>query len=168
MELAAKQALQIAHHYYTDNNGSEGVESPSTLGKLPSLDELSRELHSHSSLLSHEWATHRGSKRGLFESTEIIEWSDGSAIGRDPNTVTESKMTSVSGSSSSNINKNKNVRKWNLLKRKRKSKHKTRHLMAEISKEAWMCGVCSKSVSSLETAEKHEQYHIQEEVLDLG
>jgi hypothetical protein len=166
VELAAKQALQIAYHYYTDNNGSEGAESPSTRGKIPSLDKLSRDSRSHSSLLSHELATRRGSQRGLFESTEIIEWSDGSAIGRDPNPASESKMTSISGSS--NSNKIKHMRKWNLLKRKRKSKHKTRHLTAEISKEAWMCGVCSKSFSSLEAAEKHEQYHIQEVVTDLG
>ena len=31
-----------------------------------------------------------------------------------------------------------------------------------------MCGVCAKSFSSLEAAEKHEDYHVKEVVEDLG
>jgi hypothetical protein len=34
--------------------------------------------------------------------------------------------------------------------------------------EAWMCGVCGKAFSSLEAAERHEEYHIREVVADLG
>ena len=43
------------------------------------------------------------------------------------------------------------------------------HLAAEVSsKEAWMCGVCGQTFSSFDAAERHEQYHIQEIVSDLG
>jgi hypothetical protein len=38
----------------------------------------------------------------------------------------------------------------------------------QISKEAWMCGICAKSFSSFEAAQKHEDYHIKEVVMDLG
>jgi hypothetical protein len=34
--------------------------------------------------------------------------------------------------------------------------------------DAWMCGVCGNAFSSLEAADRHEDYHIRELVTDLG
>jgi len=39
---------------------------------------------------------------------------------------------------------------------------------SQVSNEAWMCGVCAKSFSSFEAANRHEDYHIKEIVTDLG
>lgn len=59
--------------------------------------------------------------------------------------------------------------RWSILKKlQRRASNPTLKLAGELSNEAWMCGVCAKSFSSFEAAQKHEDYHIQEVVTDMG
>ena len=150
IQVAAQNALNNAH--ICDTSSQISVISDfngSNRGKLPSLD------FSQDSLLSQERAIRRGSRRGLFENNEV-------AHARRPSLSDYSsdfELTTATGSLSE--------RKWKFFVRKRK-KTPNSFLTSEITQEAWMCGVCAKSFSSLEAAEKHEDYHIKEVVEDLG
>ncbi len=119
---------------------------------------------SHSSYLSHQRAIHRGSGRGFFEPVDDIDsgfilddvFSTDRQLTTQPTAGTESRMTDDTG-------------RWSMLKKlKRRASKPTLKLASELSKEAWMCGVCAKSFSSFAAAVKHENYHIQEVVTDMG
>jgi hypothetical protein len=161
IEHAAQLAFKAAElGPSSGSKGSSSKEAPSP----PPCDDMSS--GSHSSYLSRRRATHRGSKRGLFEKLEIIHTGSGSSsyggsFDREPSTATETKTNSRSASSK----KSKSKSKFSFFKKK---KRRRLNLTAEISKEAWICGVCARSFSSFEAAEKHEDYHIREVVTDLG
>ena len=156
VHLAAKRALESA-------NGSNDFESSGSYldasgrERLPSLDL------SHNSSSSTERAIRRGSRLGLIENNEFPVHGDTSFAGSfdfELTTVSETRMSSLS-----EIKQRK--AKWVFLQSK-KPKKKAGFLTSEITQEAWMCGVCGKSFSSWDAAEKHEDYHIKEVVMDLG
>jgi hypothetical protein len=158
VQEAAQQALDSIH----STTGSQA--SLDSLRRRPSL-ELSHDSN-HSSDCSHELATRRGSRFALTESNEGFghyparSFSDSSLSVNEWTTVTDTRMTSISEEKMKRVNK-----KWLFYKRK---KAKKIFLTSGITQEAWMCGVCAKSFASLEAAEKHEEYHIKEVVMDLG
>jgi hypothetical protein len=83
------------------------------------------------------------------------------------NNNTES-LVSENGGTKNQKNTGMN-RKWSILKKLIKPPTiKKFSLTSEISNEAWMCGVCFKSFSSFEAAQKHEEFHIREVVEELG
>jgi hypothetical protein len=150
VQEAAQQALVSIH---------------TTDGSQASLDSLRRTSldfsHDSNSDYSHEQAIRRGSRLALTENNEGFghypapSFSDGSL------TVTDTRMTSISEEKK----KQPVIKKWMFHKRKEVKKIL---LTSGITQEAWMCGVCAKSFASLEAAEKHEDYHIKEVVMDLG
>ena len=163
VELEAKRAFQLAineNPSYSLNFDDVGSRSG---GKNPSMDHS---IGSHSSLMSRERAIGRGSRRGLFERNEIENrWVSHSDESEDyeatAGTTLESRTTG----------KSTRKAKFQFLKLKRKSKSnqsKRGSLTSEISKEAFMCGVCAKSFSSFDAAAKHEDFHVREVVDDLG
>jgi hypothetical protein len=125
----------------------------------------------------------------LFEETEMMSndnhnledasfsLDDGeSFLNKDLATTAETgtRFSTLSGNKSkknNNIKKNKDrqkKRKSSLFKLDKFGQIGLRKNFQDISKEAWMCGVCAKSFSSFDAAQKHEDYHIKEVVTDLG
>jgi hypothetical protein len=117
------------------------TDQPNSVVLRPSSTaDLNSDNSCQSSYLSQERAIFRGSNRGTFEENENIS----------------SSITTLSG-----------------IKRRKKKKAKKaakfmRSNQTQASNEAWMCGVCAKSFSSFEAANRHEDYHIKEIVTDLG
>ena len=156
IQVAARNALNNAH--LCDTSSQISVISDcigSNRGKLPSLD------FSQDSLVSQERAVRRGSRRGLFENNEV-------AHTRRPSLSDYSSDFELTTATGSLPESKRGKSTWKFFVRKRRKTPKNSFLTSEITQEAWMCGVCAKSFSSLEAAEKHEEYHIKEVVEDLG
>lgn len=107
---------------------------------------------SHSSIHSHEQAIRRGSKLAEVAMNEsensrrqlFLDDNDGNTDARTGTTASKSIL-------------------WPRRKKKKKGK------VEKIKEtEAWMCGVCAKCFSSFEAAERHEDYHVKEVLMDLG
>jgi hypothetical protein len=177
-----------------DNTTTKDATTPTTNQqrhpRRPSTDSAASKA-SHSSFLSYQRAIHRGSKRGLFEARDDDHMANNNKhhhhhhndsggslslnelLSREPTaamTATASKTTN-SLSPSDKHKRKKKKKRWSILKRITRLKplpNPKLLLASELSNEAWMCGVCSKSFSSFAAAERHEEYHIQEVVADLG
>lgn len=146
-------------------NQKQVQQYPLPRSHVSSIDVF--ETDSHSSYFSQERAMFRGSNRAILEENEIVRrFQDDD---RDLTTAAETRLSTISEKKN---NKKKKPRKSSLLfGRDRFDKLPrlgVRINLTEISKEAWMCGVCAKSFSSFEAAQKHEDYHIKEVVMDLG
>ena len=154
---AVQEAAQQASNSIVTINESQA--SLDSLRSRPSLD------FSHDSDCSHEKAIQRGSRLALREGNERFghnsapSFSISSLSLHELTTETDTRRTSISEE------RKKPVIKWKFHKRKEVKKV---FLTSGITQEAWMCGVCAKSFASLEAAEKHEDYHIKEVVMDLG
>jgi hypothetical protein len=134
---------------------------------------------SHSSYLSLERGFLRGSKRALFEENENrhkpvhnagSSFSVDGSYDLDLTTETGTRLSTLSGNKKKRLNKNSThkQKKLSFLSIETLSQIRARNNFSQISKEAWMCGICAKSFSSFEAAKKHEDYHIKEVVMDLG
>lgn len=114
---------------------------------------------------SHEEAMDRGTKLGSIEMNESERIGKHFEFQGSPRrqlfldeaeqTPDRTRTTVFSGSTTRSF-------KW--LRRNRNKVKKE----VEQPEEAWMCGVCSKTFSSYDAAEKHEDYHIKEVLTDLG
>jgi hypothetical protein len=163
VQLAAKKAFNSAQIIIDAGAQPFAVlDSKESIprGRRPSYD-LSHK--STGSLQSQERAMFRGARRGLFENNEFQNCyapsvSD-SSWDHDQGTASESRISCLTGPKQKNTG-------WKLFRKPKAPS--TGFLTSEITQEAWMCGVCTKSFSSLEAAEKHEDYHIREVVEDLG
>jgi hypothetical protein len=156
----ARRAVQEAAKQASDSIltiiGSQA--SLDSLRRRPSLD-FSRDSN-YSSDCSTEKAIRRGSRLALRENNEGFGHYPAPSISDGSLTVTDTRMTSISEEKKKPV-----IKKWMFHKRKEVKKI---FLTSGITQEAWMCGVCAKSFASLEAAEKHEDYHIKEVVMDLG
>jgi len=116
-----------------------------------------------------ETAVRRGLQKGLSERNErsndgVIFRDDASDF--DLTTITEDVLTNTSGVTGDNHAPKREGRKKNDgMKKKMKT---LENLSKDLSHEAWMCGVCGKSFSSLDAADKHEDQHIMDVVAGLG
>lgn len=118
------------------------TDQPSNVLRRPSSTaDLNSDNSCQSSYLSQERAIFRGSNRGIFEENEN----------------TSSSISTLSG-----------IKRRSKKKAKKAGKLMKKNLAQNASNEAWMCGVCAKSFSSFEAANRHEDYHIKEIVTDLG
>jgi hypothetical protein len=119
------------------------TDQPSNLLRRPSSTaDLNSDNSCQSSYLSQERAIFRGSNRGIIEENE-------------------NSSSSISTLSGIKRRKKKKVKKAGKVMKKNLAQ-------TQASNEAWMCGVCAKSFSSFEAANRHEDYHIKEIVTDLG
>ncbi|KAG7365016.1 protein of unknown function DUF4782 containing protein [Nitzschia inconspicua] len=177
-------ATVTSHHHEREqhNNRPQLLLSPSE-----SMDFFEDD---HSSYLSIERGMLRGSKRALFEENENDDnirytHDDGGdyfSLHDDmvsTNIATEAGTSRISGLTGSHrYPKAKKMRQKDQKPASSKKRLSSvfirdsllglRNNFAQISKEAWMCGICAKSFSSFDAAEKHEEYHIKEVVMDLG
>ena len=118
------------------------TDQPSNALRRPSSTvDLNSDNSCQSPYLSQERAIFRGSNRGIFEENEN----------------TSSSISTLSG-----------IKRRSKKKTKKAGKLMKKNLAQNASNEAWMCGVCAKSFSSFEAANRHEDYHIKEIVTDLG
>jgi len=178
VKLAAKEAAQQV--YGIQNEEDDDEQSVFSLSSSSSWRGGSQ---------SGRWSHHRnrgggGGRQALVDRFE----SDLSASGNfsldmdelrpipegrkmDTSTSDEKKRNGEKGIMKSNESRRRR-RSWNFLKPMKPQYGggggKKSSLCAEISNEAWMCGVCSKSFSSFEAAERHEDFHIREVISDLG
>lgn len=183
VETAAQDALCTVYTPRGDNSniGNSSISNAATTkqGRRPSTDSAFSKV-SHSSLLSYQRAIHRGSNRGLFEPQDDIANStnienDGTLsldglLSLEQRTPTAATATATASKTTNSLSSGKKKQKWFFMKKALRPKpNPTKlRLTSELSKEAWMCGVCAKSFSSFAVAQRHEEYHIQEVVADLG
>ena len=183
VELAARNAVEAAAkeeeedlwwRKAMDGHGDVNEDAMSYAGGADNL--------SHSSFISTELAMQRGKKRGLFEKLEKVHSGDDASIDRSfhqdihqhppttttRTTATKTHNTSRSGNTNDKDSKSKLLNFFPKKNKQKSKKKKLKNITSEISNEAWICGVCARSFSSYEAAEKHELYHIKEVVTDLG
>lgn len=126
---------------------------------------------SHSTFTSFKKAMLRGSKLGARERKDSISKKElivprinrlhsFESNGSDT-ALTDPRTTSpLSGTSGKRTLLPKRTRKETRESKNKQSKGK--------NSQVWMCGVCQRNFNSFDDAEKHESYHIQEVVTDLG
>jgi hypothetical protein len=129
--------------------------------------------HSALSKVSSQHSDDRGPEGRLFDGLESNVMSPIMNVGGVDELISFPPSTntdSMSENGGMKHNNEKKTRKWTILhKLKRPQLENSKFaLTSEISKEAWMCGVCAKSFSSFEAAQHHEDFHIREVVEDLG
>jgi hypothetical protein len=191
--LAAATAAASSSHPQSSRDHTLRQQPPAP-GRFDSVDFFDDD---HSSYLSIERGIFRGSKRALYEENEKIRYTqdglgdyfslggggDDASIGREVATEAGTSRISVLSSPHPPTTTGRRKKSWinpvkkpasQMKKRKassifnRESLRGLRNNFSQISKEAWMCGICAKSFSSFEAAQKHEDYHIKEVVTDLG
>jgi hypothetical protein len=169
VQLASRKALDAANGGGLERASGNLSTSAAAAARAPSMDN-SYAYSNSSSLGSHELAVRRGSSRGLFEGNETGE--DAASFSLSENSLDYEMTTTTETKASTLSDHNQRKSMWNKLvrsnKKRSRKKKKSTFLTAEITQEAWMCGVCAKSFSSLAAAEKHEDYHVKEVVMDLG
>eukprot|EP00980_Cylindrotheca_fusiformis_P005098 scaffold1083_cov114-Cylindrotheca_fusiformis.AAC.2 len=110
---------------------------------------------SHSSFHSHEQAMRRGSKLAQVEMNGLPDHSRRQLFLEDIDEGMTEAMV---------VQKDAKSKFWS-RQRKLKKRFKQEE---QAEREAWMCGVCARCFSSFEAAERHENYHVKEVLVDLG
>lgn len=143
---------------------------PTESSVLPRLPSVDWSVESSDFSVAFEYPEERAVRRGLRRgSREENEAGDDDVDDID----SEFDITTITEPATMNTDESKSSKKKKDRKKKGLAKWKFKNFVADdfedhTSGDAWMCGVCGKAFSTLESAEKHEDAHLRQVIAGLG